>query len=237
MDRACAGGDCCCVNVIADIYERASGVPRLLGELGVAVEIRSLLVGDYVVGERAVVERKTVRGLHAAVIQGKFWPQLGCLREGARFAYLLVEGRDLDNGPLTDVAIRGICVAVMDLGVGILRSTNAKDSALWLHRLAERRARVRYRNRPAYAQRPKRGHGTPAAEAALASVPGISRVSAQALLDHFGTLAAVVRAEPSEWQQVSGIGPVRADALATTLRTPYTASRSRQSRERRDPST
>jgi DNA excision repair protein ERCC-4 len=225
------------LGVIADTHERPSGVPRLLRELGIAVETRRLWAGDYELGECAIVERKTVRGLHAAVIQGKFWPLLGRVREAARFPYLLVEGRDLDDGPLTPAAIRGVCVALMDLGVDVIRSTGPRDSALWLHRLAQRRGEVRYRNHPAYAQRPKREAGTPAAEAALASVPGISRVYAQALLDRFGTLAAVVTAGPSEWQQVTGIGPARASALTATFRTPYTTSRSRRSRERRDPST
>jgi ERCC4-type nuclease len=183
------------------------------------------------------VERKTVRGLHAAVIHGTFWPQLGRLREGTRFAYLLIEGTDLDDGPLATNAIRGVCLALMDLGIDIIRSTDARDSALWLHRLVERRARFGYRDRPAYAQRPKREAGAPAAEAALASVPGISRVCAQALLSHFGSLAAVARANPNDWQRVPGIGPTRADALATTFRTRHTASGSGRSPEPPDLST
>src|SRR5205807_6152185 len=128
--------------------------------------------------ERAIVERKTARGLHAAIIAGRFWQQVCRLREGAHFAYLLVEGADLDDGPLAPQAVRGVCVALTDLGVNVIRSTDAMDSALWLQRLAERRNRVRYRNRPAYAQVPKRDAGVPAAEATLGAVPGISRVTA-----------------------------------------------------------
>src|SRR5207244_1489854 len=123
----------------------------------------------------------------------------------------------------------------MDLGVGIIRSTDAGDSALWLQRLAVRRAEVRHRNVPPYAQRPKRTRGAPAAEAALAAVPGISRVYARRLLRQFGTLAAVVQAEPSKWQAIPGIGPTRANAMAETFHSPPTASRSRS--DRRDPST
>jgi DNA excision repair protein ERCC-4 len=226
------------VQVIADIAERPSGVPRLLAELGVMVQTRRLWGGDYLVGNRALVERKTVRGLHAAIINGTFWPQVGRLREGTLFAYLLLEGKDIDDGPLGAAAIRGTCIALMDLGVGLIRATDARDSALWLQRLAVRRASALYRNRPAYAQRPKRGPGAPAAEAALGAVPGISRASAAALLRHFGTLAAIVRAGPDDWMRVPGIGPARARGLAETFHTPQTASRARQSRDRREaPST
>ncbi len=214
------------VTVVVDSREPVDGVPQRLIQLGVDVERRLLPAGDYEVGERAIVERKTVRGLHAGIIAGEFWSQMRHVRDVARFAYLLIEGDDLDDGPLAAPAIRGVCVALMDLGVAVIHSSDPQDSALWLQRLAERRARARYRNRPVYAQRPKRPAGAPAAEAALASVPGISRVRAQALLSHFGNLAALVQADPGDWQCVPGIGATCAEALSTTLRSPYTASRS-----------
>jgi DNA excision repair protein ERCC-4 len=208
-----------------------------LTRLGVAVQEQLLDAGDYELGGRALVERKTVRALHASVIQGRFWTQVGLLRSAARFPYVLIEGRDLDDGPLSPAAIRGICVALMDLGVGVVRSVDARDSTLWLQRLAERRASVRIRNAPAYAQRPKREAGFPAAEAALACVPGISRVCAQTLLAHFGSLAALVQASPAEWQRVRGIGPTKANAIAVTFHAERPASRYGRSPERRDPST
>jgi ERCC4-type nuclease len=222
------------LHIVADIHERASGVPRILRERGLAVETRVLWAGDYIVGERALVERKTVRDLHTSIVKGRFGPQVGRLRQDTRFAYLLVEGIDLDVGPLSAPAIRGVWLALADLGVTVLRSNGPEDSALWLLLLTRRRAEVRECTRPAYTQRPKIRDPARTAEAALAMVPGVSRVSAQALLDHFGTLAAVVRANQADWQRVPGIGPVRARALETAFHIEYTASGSRRSRERRD---
>ncbi len=222
---------------MVDSREPRDAVPRRLRELGVETEFELLPAGDYVVGKEALVERKTVRGLHAAIVDATFWPQIGRLRQAARFCYLLVEGPNLDDGPLTQAAVRGICIALIDLGVAVVRSSSAHDSALWLHRLAERRTTARYRDRAPYAQRPKRAAGFPAAEAALAAIPGISTYHARALLSHFGSLAEVVRATPSEWQHVTGIGPKRARALDTTLRASFTSSRSQRSCERQSPST
>jgi len=225
------------LHIVADIHERASGVPRILEERGLAVESRALRAGDYIVGERAIVERKTVGDLHVSIVRGRFWPQVGRLREGTRFAYLLIEGIHLDAGPLRSPAIRGVWLALADLGITVLRSSSPEDSALWLHLLARRRAEVRNGTRPTFAQRPTVRDPARTAEAALAAVPGVSRVSAQALLDHFGTLAAVVGADAADWQRVAGIGPVRARALETTFHSEHTASRSRRSRERPDFST
>jgi ERCC4-type nuclease len=225
------------LSIVADIHEHASGVPKFLEERGLSVESRVLWAGDYIVGERAIVERKTVSDLHVSIVRGRFWPQVGRLREGTRFAYLLVEGVHLDAGPLRLPAIRGVWLALADLGITVLRSNSPEDSALWLHLLARRRSEAHNATRPTYAQRPKARDPGVTAEAALAAVPGVSRISAQALLDHFGTLAAVAGADQADWQRVPGIGPARARALETAFHTEHTTSRSRPCRERQDPAT
>jgi ERCC4-type nuclease len=207
------------------------GMCALLQDVGLTVAKKRLWAGDYEVGDRAIVERKTVRGLHLAIVNGDFWPQVGRVRNVARFAYLVIEGRRLDAGPLTPAAVRGICIAVMDLGVHVIRTDDLNDTARWLQRLAERRAAKRFRSRPAYAQRPQPHADGFAARAALAAVPGISDRTAEVLLDRFGSLAAVVNATPSEWEKVRGVGPKRSRAMTLTFHTVTTASGSRLRRE------
>lgn len=170
---------------------------------------RRLAVGDYLVG-RAVVERKSVEDLHLAIIKGRFWPQIGRLTRTSR-PLLLVEGPDLDAGPLRPESVRGALLAVDELGVGIIRSSGPADSALWLKLLADRASRVRGRTRT-YA-RPTRD----AAEAMLTAVPGISVVTARALLARFGSVSAVVEAGPAQWLSTPDVGPIRAQRLSETL--------------------
>jgi DNA excision repair protein ERCC-4 len=177
-----------------------------------------LPAGDYAVGAETLVERKRVLDLHAAVLKGRLWPQLGKLRAACSFPYLLVEGSDLDRGPLHHNAVRGACLAVIDQGIALLRSGYQRDSALWIHRLAVRCQQLEpAAERPAYAQRPRPKPDEETAEALLASVPGISVSSARALLERFGSVAAIVTAEPADWLTVRGIGPERARALEHTL--------------------
>ena len=128
--------------------------------------------------------------------------QLGKLRAACTFPY----------------AIRGVCLAVIDQGIALLRSGYQRDSALWIHRLALRCQEVEpAAERPAYAQRPRPKPGDETAEALLASVPGVSTISARALLDRFGSVAAVVAADQAEWLTVPGIGLERARALEETF--------------------
>jgi len=202
------------VKIIVDVHERQSSIADTLAELGAEIEVASLPAGDYAVGAGTLVERKRVLDLHAAVLKGRLWPQLGKLRAACAFPYLLVEGSDIDRGPLHHNAVRGVCLAVIDQGIALLRSGYQRDSALWIHRLAVRCQEVEpAAERPAYAQRPRPKPGEETAEALLASVPGISTTSARALLERFATVAAVVAADPAEWLTVPGIGPERARAL------------------------
>jgi Fanconi anemia group M protein len=206
------------IGIVIDVHERASGIPESLERLGALVEVASLPAGDYAVGSETIVERKSVLDLHGAILKGRFWPQLGKLRTECEFPYLLVEGRDLDRGPLHPNAIRGACLTAVELGIALLRTEDRDDSARWLHRLAVRRQRVEHApDRPAYAQRPKALTGVSAAEAALAVVPGISVVSARALLARFGSVHAVLQATVEELVTVPGIGRERARALEETF--------------------
>ena len=56
-------------------------------------------------------------------------------------------------------------------------------------------------------------------EAMLAAVPGISTVTARALLERFGSLAGVAAATDDVLLEVPGVGKERARALAEALRT------------------
>ena len=208
------------VRIVVDVHERQSGIPEVLAaELGAEVEIAALPAGDYAVGADTLVERKRVLDLHTAVVKGRLWPQMARLRAAAAFPYLLLEGTDIDRGPLQGNAVRGVCLAIIDQGIALLRSGQPRDSALWIHRLAVRCQRIEApADRPVYAQRPKAPAGAEAAEGLLAAVPGISTAGARALLARFGSVAGVVAATREEWLSVPGIGPERARALEETFR-------------------
>jgi ERCC4-type nuclease len=193
-------------------------MPSALERLDAFVEVAALPVGDYAVGAQVIVERKTVLDLHGSILRGRFWPQLGALKAGCTSPCLLVEGLELDRGPLHPNAVRGACLTAMELGITLIRTEGRDDSARWLHRLAVRRQRIGGPpDRPSYAQRPKPADRALAAEAALAAVPGISVVTARALLARFESVHAVLQATDEELATVPGIGSERVRALRDTL--------------------
>lgn len=206
------------MQLVADVFERRSGVPRVLRELGVEVVERPLAAGDYAISARSLVERKSIGDLHASVYNGRFWRQLGALRQACDWPYLLVEGPSLYEGPLGGEGVRGLLLAVSDLGVSVIRSQDAADSAHWIRRILIRRTRPVQRNRPPYAQRPQRRAPIAPAEEALAAAPGVSTETAQRLLERFGSLVDVLVASHDELRSVHGIGERRAQAIQSLAR-------------------
>lgn len=206
------------VTILVDIEERRSSVPAHLGRLGVAFDFVTLPHCDYLTENGAAVERKTVADFHRSVATARIWSQVAGL---ARFdrAYLLVEGQDLDAGLLSSAGIRGAVLQVADNDIAVLRSTSARDTALWLRLLSargERRGRLLGRR--------GRRRVEPSPIGLLSAIPGISPSLAEALLERFGSIAELTAATPTELRSIRGIGPGRAAALQRALLDTYPRS-------------
>lgn len=190
----------------------------LLIEAGAAIDLVTLAVGDYAVGGR-LIERKTVADLHSSLVNRRLWSQVAALRRDPRRAYVLVEGEDLDDGPVPARALRGALLKVLDNGIRLLRTPSPEDTALWLTVLArQEQRRMEHRATVTTGRRPI----VTSPVALLSAIPGISIDSAKALLTEFGSIAAIAAASQRDLQLVQGIGPERAQALlkALTAKTP-----------------
>ncbi len=202
--------------VIADHREIPSGVPPALEKLGVRVELATLPAGDYVVRTQTKIERKTVRDLHSAVASSRFWRQLNRLRASAKYPIVVVEGQNLDAGPLSKSGVRGALVALGDRGIPVIRSTGPDDTALWIRSIAlSRTPRKRVWVRPPY-RRPT-GARDGIEVSMLCAIPLVTLPAARALVARFGSIRSIAQATPAELRAVPGIGPRRADAVHRAL--------------------
>jgi ERCC4-type nuclease len=166
--------------IVVDDREPVERVERWLAQRGIDVRVARLRHGDYLLPNGVIVERKTVYGFHASIVEGRFWRQLSELRAATRAPYLLIEGRDLDAGQLSTRSLIGACLGVVGQGVPILWSSDESRTAEWLASLALRASgRQPIRDRPAYAFR-KNAPADRVGEAMLAAVPGISTTRALA---------------------------------------------------------
>jgi ERCC4-type nuclease len=181
--------------------------------MGASIELVALEVGDYIVGEGRGAERKTIRDLHRSVAERRLWRQVASLRVDFDRAFLVVEGNDLDRGAISPAGVRGALLAVIELGIAVVRSQDVADTALWLVRMAARGQQLK--PRPVARSLP---HGrAPTPENILAALPGMSSLTAHNLLERFGSIAGVAGASRAELKSVSGVGDRRADTLTRLL--------------------
>jgi ERCC4-type nuclease len=173
------------------------------------MEARVLAVGDYILSERLVIERKTASDLVASIKDRRLWEQADRLKEAYPAVILIVEG-EVERFP--DEGWKGALGSVMAMGgISVLTTSDVDESAAWIARLARREAKgpVRARGGKRKPKDPDR-----LLESILTSLPGISGVGAAKLLEHFGTVAAVFAANENELLAVPGVGRKRAHELA-----------------------
>lgn len=207
--------------ITVDDREMSSRVVERLHELGASLDLSRLEQGDYAIGDRILVERKTDRDFVDTLVERDLFGQIKALAEAVPRPILIVEGGDIYTvRNIHPNAIRGTLVAItVGLGVTLLFSRDADDTANLLYVLAQREEGERGERKmhPRKSYRSRREEQ----EYVLASFPNIGLKHARLLLEHFGSLKAVIEADIAELVAVQGIGEKTAEALWDLSRRPY----------------
>ncbi|MHC4458149.1 MAG: ERCC4 domain-containing protein [Planctomycetota bacterium] len=196
------------LTVIADDRERKGEVIQFLSEMkNVSLGIKRLSVGDYVVDNRLVFERKTLKDFALSIIDGRLFRQAIRLAGSKYKSVLILEGtgKELAEIGVRREAMQGALITIsLLLGIPVLRSKNASESAL-LIMYASRQFNSFTRG---VVQRPgSRPKGRRKKQLfILQGLPGVGGERAARLLDSFGSVEAVVTATSEELQSVEGMG-------------------------------
>jgi ERCC4-type nuclease len=215
--------------IVVDDRETGSRVVEELHRMGISIRLKRLTQGDYAIGDRVLVERKTVRDFVDTLVERDLLAQLRELADAVPRPVIVIEG-DKDLYAQRDVhpnAIRGTLAAIaVDLGIAVFRSSGPEDTAGILAVLARRESggsrepRLPIR-KPGPSPRAR-------AEQVIATFPEIGLRQARVLLDHFGSVKGVVDADEAALLQVPGIGEKRAKQIAALSRHPYREDRRKE---------
>ncbi len=208
--QALIGSFCEGPAIVVDDRETSSKVVEILSETGASITLRRLAFGDYAIGDRILIERKTARDFVDTLVERDLLGQIRDLAAHALRPVLVIEGGDLaGQRDIHPNAIRGVLAAItVDLGVSILFTRDEEDTAQMIHVLArreeseggDRKVPLRKDSRSVSHQQ----------ENIIASFPDIGLQNARLLLEHFGSVRGVIDADFSELVKVKGIGEGRA---------------------------
>ena len=213
------------VEIVADQRELDSHIARDLSTReGIETRLETLEVGDYVLSDRVVVERKAVDDFLETLVGGdrSLFEQVGAATRHYARPVVVIEGDRLyESRNVHPNAIRGaIASLAVDFGASVLRTGDAEETADLLEVIATREQESDDR---AVSVHGEKGGKTLAEqqEYVVGAVAEVGPVTARALLEHFGSVEAVMSADEDGLLAVDGVGEVTADRIRTVTGSEY----------------
>lgn len=211
--------------VQVDDRESAAPIPGLLRQSPeFHVVIKRLSLGDYLVDNRYLFERKTMPDLAAAIISGRLFAQAAKLAGTPLRPAILLEGtsKDLSESGMSWESIQGALVTVsLFYGIPLLRTRTPEETVRTMLFASQqgRAYAIGALPRPGYRPRGKRARQL----FILQGFPGIGPERARRLLARFGSVQAVVNARPEALRAIKGVGTQVADRIRWSLEEPHPA--------------
>jgi DNA excision repair protein ERCC-4 len=224
------------VKVYVDERERRSEVPRYLSELGVTVIFKTLEVGDYLLAEGVIAERKSVGDLAKSVFDGRFFDQLTRMAQVADRYFLIVEG-DLDRLRYVTTRYRAVISALYYASVAsrvpVLFTEDQQHTAELIKYLATKfQEGMPVPTHTAVARSKPKGMSLSDWQLyVVSSLPGVGPKLAERLLRKFGSVRAVFNASIVELASVEGLSESRASFIYRVINEPYVRRRSKSLEE------
>ncbi|ACX72865.1 DEAD/DEAH box helicase domain protein [Methanocaldococcus vulcanius M7] len=203
------------LKIIIDVRER--NMAKLLHNYA-NIELKTLEVGDYILSDRVVVERKTAEDFVNSIIDKRLFNQLKNLRKVER-PLLIIEGDNFSR--IHENALKGAILSItLDFGIPIIFTKNAEETADLLIKIAEkeqikekRAVMVRY-GKTAMSLKEQQ-------KFIVESLPDVGGALAERLLKHFKTVENVFTAKEEELMKVDGVGKERAKKIREVLTAEY----------------
>lgn len=212
--------------ILVDDRETRSGVAQNLSLMDtVTANTQTLAVGDYIVSEDIAIERKTTEDfLDTIVDERSIFEQIGDLANNYEKPILLLEGGSpFGRRNIHPNAIRGVLSSLIaDFDVSIIYTDDEDETAEMLASLAVREQDESDSSTPSeHAQKSSRT--VPEQQVYIvSSFVSVGPVTAELLLESFGSIEAIVTASRDDLQRVEGVGEQTADKIVTLSREEYT---------------
>ncbi|MCD6473639.1 MAG: hypothetical protein J7K47_01850 [Thermoplasmata archaeon] len=203
-------------HIIADTREVFSGLPSLLESMA-NVEIKQIAVGDYIVSERVAIERKRAEDFIDSLIRKRLFEQVARLKEAYEIPLLIIEDEDLFSRNIDKRAIYGVIACLLlDYGISVIRTSGIEESANIIFAIA---AREQFRKKKEVALRGKKPNMSlkERQQFIIEGLPHVSAVLAKRLLNHFGSVKAIMNASMQQLKKVEGIGEKKAKAIKEVI--------------------
>ena len=212
--------------IYADHREENSGIiAELRKRQDINVEIKQLDIGDFVLSNEVIVERKTIKDFLQSLIDGRLFAQLHALANSDyEKPLMIVEGFDEELYSLRNIhenAIKGaICSIALDYRIPIIFTRSTTETAQYLHIIAKREQIPN--SREIGIRKGRKGFSTrELQQLILECLPNVGPTLAKKLLKHFGSVKKVMGASEKRLRKIDNIGEKKAKRIREVIDAEY----------------
>ncbi|NCN68232.1 MAG: DEAD/DEAH box helicase [Candidatus Altiarchaeum hamiconexum] len=213
------------VKIYVDIRERNTEIFKILNKKA-NVEVKQLEVGDYILSENVCVERKTAGDFLQSIVDRRLLEQAGNLARNFEIPLMIIEGElNFSARGIHPNAIRGaIASLATDFKISIIPAKNEKETAEMLIAIARREQEEKKKDVALIGE--KRAYTLNERQLLMAeSLPNVSSVLAENLLNHFKTIKKIANASVKALMKVEGIGSKKAEEIFKVTHSEYKKER------------
>jgi Fanconi anemia group M protein len=222
---ATAEGDSEETEIVVDQRELDAAIAKDLSKRdGIRTRLETLAVGDYVLSDRVAVERKSVADFLDTLLDGdrSLFEQVGDLSRAYARPILILEGEGLyEERNVHPDAIRGALASLaVDFDVSVLQTGDQAETGELLRTIATREQTERDRTVSVHGEKSAKTLAEQQ-EYVVSAIADIGPVTAQSLLDTFGTVEGVMTAREADLLDVDGVGEVTASRIREVVGSGY----------------
>ena len=210
--------------VYVDTREQNSAIAETLEKMGVEIRIKMLEVGDYILSDNCVVERKTISDFLQSIIDGRLFEQLVSMKNNYEKPLLLVEGNFQKIYSIRNIHKNSIIGALTSVAlnyqVPVLFTSCARETVDFLHNIAKREQL----GKPTDIRLRIGRKGMTLAEQqrfVVESLPFVGPKMARSLLKEFKTVQNIANAYSKDLQNVENMGAKKARHIKKVFRANY----------------
>ena len=205
------------MRAVADFREKPSGIIDLMIARGIDLQMKQMAHGDFILDGVVTVERKTAGDFIVSIIDRRLFRQVANLKKNCDHPVLLIEGNPFRTGlKMSRSAIRGALLNVQTVwNVPVIYSRSIEDSVELMQVMASQFKKMAAVMPLRAGYRPRRLNTRQLY--VLQGFPGVGPNMAKRLLNHFGSVAAVLGASSEKLKGVKGVGRVTAETIREVL--------------------
>lgn len=208
--------------IIVDSRESRSGIlPLLQASPDIAVEVRELSCGDYMVRDDFPIERKTATDFVLSIMDRRLFEQVAKMKGEFGKCVVIIEGDVYKTRSGIDPkAITGALSWLVGIeGGSVLPSSGVANTVEHLTMLARHLQQGLGYTVGLRSSKPKDPQAL--SSFVIEGLPGVGGATSRVLLAHFGSAHKVLSADVASLQKVPGIGPKTAQNIRAVLDAEY----------------